>query len=92
MSLEKLKKGLQGFHLEKLKDEDFFVNDKNYTAADLILRRYLNDCGKSGFGMIRINAGYEFIVKNKEELVTNNMISKSARNNYGFELWNNYKF
>lgn len=91
MSLEKLKKGLQKFHLEKLKNEDFFVNDKNYTAADLILRRYLND-GKSGFKMVRVKAGYEFILKNKEELITNNMISKSAKNNAGFELWSNYKF
>lgn len=90
MSLEKLKKGLQSFHQDKLENQDFFVNDKTYTAADLIVRRYLND-GTSGFGMVRVKAGYEYIFKNKRALIANNMLSKSAKNNYGFELWTNYK-
>jgi len=90
MSLEKLKKGLQRFHKNKLSDEDFFVNEEKYTAADLIVRRYLND-GASGFGMQRVKEGYDYILKNKQALIENNMLSKEARNNYGFELWTNYK-
>ena len=90
MALEKLKKKLQRFHQENLKNEDFFVNQEKYTAADLIVRRYLND-GTSGFGMVRVAAGYQYIRKNKQALIENNMLSKTARNNYGFELWTNYK-
>lgn len=92
MSLEKLKKGLQRSHLEKLTDQDFFATDQKYSAADLIVRRYLNDGSKSGFGMIKIKSGYHFILKNKKELIDNNMLSNSAKNNSGFELWSNYKF
>lgn len=90
MIVEKLKKGLQRFHQEKLKNEDFFVNDEKYTAADLIVRRYLND-GTSGFGMVQVAAGYRYILKNKQALIDNNMLSKEARNNYGFQVWTNYK-
>lgn len=89
--LEKLKKGLQRSHLKKLEDEDFFSTDQKYSAADLIVRRYLNDGSKSGFGMIKIKSGYEFILKNKKELIANNMLSRKATNNSGFELWDDYK-
>jgi hypothetical protein len=91
MNLEKLKKGLQRFHQDNLENKDFFVNEKKYTAADLIVRRYLND-GTSGFGMIKIKTGYKYILKNKQFLIQNNMLSQSAKNNSGFELWANYKF
>lgn len=92
MSLEKLKKELQRFHLEKLEEKDFFVNNQTYTAADLIVRQYLNNGPNSGFGMIRIQEGYDYIVQNKEELISNNMLNKSAANSSGIKLWDNYKF
>jgi len=88
---DQLKEKLQKFHQQKLQDQDFFVNNHYYTAGDLIVRQYLNN-GKNGFGMTRVKAGYEYILKNKQALIDNNMLSESAKNNSGAELWKNYKF
>lgn len=89
--VEDLKKSLQTFFNYQLKENDFFVNAKNWTAADLILRRYLND-GCDGFGIINIFDAYDFIITNKQSLIANNMISKKGTNNSGFDLWFNYNF
>jgi len=67
------------------------VNDENWTLADLFIRQYLNN-GDDGFGMQNVEETYKFLLKIKNELIENNLISKNGRNNSGFLLWENYNF
>jgi hypothetical protein len=73
-------------------DEKFYtVNDKNYTLADLMIRQFLNNhC--NGFGMKRVNANYEWLKSIKDDLIKYDLVSKNAKNNFGFILWENYNF
>ena len=65
--------------------------DKNWSAADLIIRQYLNN-GASGFGIRNVKDGYNFLKENKELLISLKMVSRDGVNNSGLKLWSNYQF
>lgn len=72
-------------------------NNGHWTPCDLILREVLNNGGGSARGFLGITRSeclkcYDYILENKQELIDMNMISKSAWNNSGFPLWDNYNF
>ena len=69
----------------------------HWTPVDLILREELNNGGGSAKGFLGITTGvchkcYRYILDHKEEIISLNMVSKSAWNNHGFPLWDNYDF
>ena len=68
-----------------------YVNDKQWTLADLFIRQWLNN-GWDGFGMVNVESMFEFLSKHKQVLIDNNMLSKNGYNNVGFSLWKNYNF
>jgi len=77
---------------KSFKDEKtHIVNDKLWTPADLFIRQYLNN-NSDGFGMHDVHKIYQFLKKNKQILIDNNMINKKGTNNFGFTLWENYDF
>ena len=65
------------------------VNDQKYTLADLIIRQELNN-GCDGFDMVNVNNTYYWLKEIKDDLIKHNLLSKSACNNSGFPLWDNY--
>jgi hypothetical protein len=67
------------------------VNDKKYTLADLMIRQFLNN-GCDGFDMVNVGENYGWLLSIKDDLIKYNLISKNAKNNSGFPLWNNYDF
>jgi len=67
------------------------VNNKHWTLADLFVRQWLNN-GEDGFGMINVEQMYILLCNNKQLIIDHNLISKSATNNFGYALWNDYNF
>ena len=67
------------------------VNDEKYTLADLVIRQYLNN-GGNGFGMVNVENNYFWLKEIKDDLIKHNLVSESAKNNFGFPLWENYNF
>jgi hypothetical protein len=67
------------------------VHDEQWTLVDLFARQWLNN-GCDGFGMVNVKKMYKLLCENKQLLIDNNMISKEARNNFGFPLWEEYNF
>ena len=64
-----------------------------YTLADLFIRRYLNDGDDApNWGLTNVKDVYAFCCENKEGLIQHDMVNESAQNNFGFSLWNHYKF
>ena len=72
-------------------DEWLKVNDEKWTLADLYIRQWLNN-GCDGFGMTHVGDIYDVLVEHKDLLIANDMVSKDARNNSGFPLWNDYNY
>ena len=68
-----------------------------WSPADLIAREYLNNGGGSAKGFLGLTTAecvrcYNYMVEIRQELIDGDYISKSAVNNHGFPLWNNYDF
>ena len=68
-----------------------------WTPIDLIAREYLNNGGGSAKGFLGITPSecrkcYNYICENKEYIVSNELVSEKAWNNFGFSLWNNYRY
>jgi hypothetical protein len=66
-------------------------NDDAWTIADLFIRQLLNN-GTNGFGLKNVEFVYSLLLKHKDLLVREKMISKVGKNNSGFELWTDYNF
>ena len=71
---------------------DVLVRNKDkWTLADLSIRQYLNNqC--DGFGLYNVKDVYNYLVKNREKLIANRMVSPEGRNNFGCTLWKKYEF
>lgn len=69
---------------------------EKWTPVDLILRDALNNGIRTnnftGLTYAESKRAIEWIIKNKQELIDLNMVSKKAWNNSGFDLWDNYDF
>ena len=66
-------------------------NDKEWTIADLFIRQLLNN-GGDGFGLENVGFVYGILLKNKDLLIKERMISKVGKNNSCFNLWEDYNF
>ena len=66
-------------------------NDDAWTIADLFIRQLLNN-GDNGFGLNNVEFVYSLLLKHKDLLVREKMVSKNGKNNSGFELWTDYNF
>jgi hypothetical protein len=66
-------------------------NDKEWTMADLFIRQLLNN-GGNGFGLKNVEFVYSLLLKHKDLLIREKMISKAGKNNSGFSLWTDYNF
>jgi hypothetical protein len=66
-------------------------NNDAWTIADLFIRQLLNN-GGDGFGLKNVGFVYGILLKNKDLLIKEKMISKNGFNNSGFELWTDYNF
>ena len=67
-----------------------------WTPTDLILREYYNNGGGSAKGFLGISKAecikcYKYAHDNQELLKSADYYNECGWNNYGFELWNNYK-
>jgi hypothetical protein len=66
-------------------------NDKKWTIADLFIRQWLNN-GDNGFGLKNVSFVYGLLLKHKDLLVREKMVSKNGANNFGISLWTDYNF
>jgi hypothetical protein len=66
-------------------------NDKEWSMADLFIRQFLNN-GSDGFGLKNVEFVYSLLLKHKDLLIKENMVSKNGKNNSGMLLWDNYDF
>jgi len=84
---------LKDFNNKKEYSKDIYheVNNEKYTLADLMIRQFLNN-GVDGFDMKNVGKNYLWLLSIKEELIKHNLVSKDARNNSGFPLWEDYNF
>ena len=69
----------------------------NWSPCDLIAREELNNGGGSAGGFLGITPTechkcYYFMKENKQLFIDKDLISKTAWNNSGFQLWDNYDF
>jgi hypothetical protein len=72
-------------------DAPIEVNDRHWTLADLFARQWLNNAC-DGFGMVNVEQMYNLLCEHKQLLIDNSMISKVARGNSGYPLWEGYDF
>ena len=68
-----------------------------WTPVDLIIREQLNNGGGSARGFLGLTPSeckksYYYACEHKELLKELDLVNKSAVNNSGFPLWNNYDF
>jgi hypothetical protein len=91
------KEQLVEFMIENLNKKSYkdlppiLENDKDWTIADLFIRQFLNN-GSDGFGLENVEYVYGVLLKHKNLLIEEKMISKNGKNNSGFSLWENYNF
>ena len=83
--------------IENLNKKDYkelppiLENDNDWTMADLFIRQLLNN-GGNGFGLKNVEFVYSLLLKHKDLLIKEKMISKAGKNNSGFSLWEDYNF
>ena len=72
------------------------THDK-WTPCDLIAREYLNNNGGSAKGFLGISRAecircYDYMVKNRNALISMDYVNAEAWNNSGITLWKHYNF
>ena len=83
--------------IENLNKKDYkelppiLENDNDWTMADLFIRQLLNN-GGNGFGLKNVEFVYSLLLKHKDLLIREKMVSKNGKNNSGFSLWTDYNF
>jgi len=83
--------------IENLNKKDYkelppiLENDNDWTMADLFIRQLLNN-GADGFGLENVGFVYGILLKHKDLLIREKMVSKNGKNNSGFNLWEDYNF
>jgi hypothetical protein len=91
------KEQLIEFMIENLNEKSYkdlppvLENDKDWTMSDLFIRQFLNN-GSDGFGLENVAFVYGVLLKHKDLLIEEKMISKDGKNNSGFSLWTDYNF
>ena len=77
-------------------DEELVENNGSYTPVDLIARECLNNGGGSYMGFFGISedecvSAFGYIVEHQDELAELHLYSKDGYNNFGCQLWSDYK-